>query len=325
MKGSDRMYPWGDGRRFYSHTRYLRSRFGGRLQKVALDAGFGCPHRADSRGEGGCIYCNNRAFTPNYCLPALSVSEQLQEGTRFHGVRYRRNVGYLAYFQSYSNTYASVDRLEGLYREALAFPGVCGLVIATRPDCLPQGVQRLLGTLAQTSAIFVELGIESLHDETLRIIRRGHDASCSRQAIRALKALDGVHVGTHVILGLPGETQDEMESTVSELCALGIDSVKFHQLQVVQGTALAQMYRADPSFVKLLGREEYLELMVELLGLLPAGVSVDRICAEVPPRYLIGPNWGGDRYDVILREFEGLLEARDRWQGDRLGVAPIPL
>lgn len=316
VQGGHDSSPWGKGRRFYSYTQYLTERFGGRVQKLTLDAGCGCPHR-EGRGEGGCIYCNNSAFTPSYCHPAKGITRQLQEGVEFHRGRYRRSVGYLAYFQSYTNTYGGVARLRELYHEALAFPGVKGLALGTRPDCLGNDVLALLRELSERAPLFLELGVESMHDSTLRAINRGHDHLATEEALSRLRGLPGVSVGVHMIVGLPGEDEGMVTQSVERVCQLGVDSIKFHQLQVIQGTRLAQMYAANPSVCHPLERGDYLELMVRLLERVPATVAIERICAEVPPRYLIAPSWGTLRYDAVLREFEQLQQARDSWQGKR--------
>ena len=202
------MYAWGDHRRFNSYSGYFRRTFGGRVQKISVDAGFTCPNRDGKISEGGCTFCNNGAFTPSYCIPAKSIGRQIAEGIEFHGRRYRAASRYLVYFQSFSNTYAPLERLRALYGEALAYPGVAGIVIGTRPDCVDAEKLDYLAEIARDRYVAVEFGIESTCDETLRAVNRGHDFACARRAVE-MAAERGLHVGAHFILGLPGET-DEM-------------------------------------------------------------------------------------------------------------------
>ena len=313
------LFPWGDGRRFYSYARYMRNLFGGRVQKLTVDAGLSCPHRADRDGPGGCSYCNNAAFNPSYCSPEKGVTQQLAEGIEFHRNRYRRAEGYLAYFQAYTNTYADVDTLRAMFEEALGVAGVRGLVVGTRPDCLPQPVLELLVQLSQRTSVTVELGVESLHDATLRRVRRGHAAAVSLEAIARLHDA-GLPVGVHLIVGLPGEGEEEVMETLETIGRQPISSVKFHQLQVLKGTLMAQEWAANPAAFSLLGLERYLALARRMVMHLPATIAVERICAEAPPRFLLAPDWGTLRNDVILARFERELEEHDAWQGKALGV-----
>ena len=212
-------YPWGDTRRFNSYAGYFRRLFGCRVQKLSVDAGFTCPNRDGTIGEGGCTFCNNGAFTPSYCMPSKSVGQQIAEGIEFHRNRYRSAQRYLVYFQAFSNTYAPLERLKRLYDEALAHPGVAGIVVGTRPDCVDERKLDYFAGLARDRYVALEYGIESTFDATLRAVNRGHDFACARRAVE-MTAARGLHVGAHFILGLPGETDAMLLDQVERINAL---------------------------------------------------------------------------------------------------------
>ena len=229
-----RVYSWGDGRPWHSYAAYCRRHFGGRVRKIAVDAGLSCPNRDGTIGSEGCTFCDNRAFTPSYCSPRKSLTRQIDEGIAFHAARGRDEGLCLVYFQPFSNTHAPVARLRELYAEALAHPRISGLVIGTRPDCVDDEKLDLLAELARKRYVAVEYGVESTCDETLRAVRRGHDFAAARQAIAA-SAARGLHVGAHFILGLPGEDDEMLLRQVERINALPLETVKFHQLQLVRG------------------------------------------------------------------------------------------
>ena len=239
------MYAWGDNRRFNSYSGYFRRMFGCRVQKLSVDAGFTCPNRDGTISGGGCTFCNNGAFTPSYCMPAKGVRRQIEEGIEFHRRRYRTASKYLVYFQSFSNTYAPLERLKEVYGEALAHPDVAGIVVGTRPDCVDAEKLDYFAELARGRYVAVEYGIESTRDETLRAVNRGHDFACARRAVE-MTAARGLHVGAHSILGLPGETDAMLLEQVAAINSLPLTTLKFHQLQVFRGTAMAAEYDADP-------------------------------------------------------------------------------
>ena len=241
-----------NNRRFNSYTGFIKKQFGGRVQKLAIDAGFTCPNRDGTKGRGGCTYCNNRAFNPSYCLPEKPVKQQILEGMDFHRSRYRRAVAYLAYFQAFSNTYAPFDRLKDLYMEALSCEGVAGLVIGTRPDCIDGHILDFLARLNEKYFITIEYGIESCFDDTLRRINQGHDFATAVEAIE-LTAGRGIRTGGHMIIGLPGETREMILQSADILSDLPLHSLKFHQLQIVRGTRIAHDFNDHP--------EDYPELM----------------------------------------------------------------
>ncbi len=307
-------YPWGHNRRFNTYSDYFKSRFGERVQKVSVDAGFTCPNRDGTLGRGGCTYCNNDAFNPSYCLPEKSIKQQISEGIEFHKVRYRRAEKYLAYFQAYSNTYADLDYLKKVYKEALDVPGVVGLVVGTRPDCVDDDKLDYFAELAEKVYLIIEYGIESCYDKTLERINRQHSYEQSVQAIQKT-AQRGIRTGAHLIFGLPGETREEMLQEAKIISALPLDNVKFHQLQIIKGTQMSKHYALNPEGFNLFTWEEYREFMIDFLERLNPRFVVERITGEAPPRFLAGPRWGLKRTDQILNLFEQRLEERNTWQG----------
>lgn len=309
------MYPWGDERRFYSYASYFRQLFGERVQKVAINAGFTCPNRDGTLGEGGCTFCNNEAFTPSYCQPTKSVRQQIDEGIEFHLNRYRTASRYLVYFQSFSNTYAPLEHLRELYDQALAHPQVAGIVVGTRPDCVDERKLDYFAELAREKYVAVEYGIESCYDATLRAVNRGHDFDCARRAV-AMTAERGIHVGAHFILGLPGESDEMLLAQTEQINALPLTTVKFHQLQVFRGTTMAAEYDAEPSKFRFWELDEYLDLFVEILRRLRPDLVVERFASEAPPRYHYGRNWGLVRNEQLLAMLEKRLEARNAYQGE---------
>ena len=279
-----------------------------------MDAGFTCPNRDGTLGRGGCTYCNNDAFKPSYCQPEKPVRQQIKEGITFHKVRYRRAEKYLAYFQAYSNTYADLDYLKRIYSEALDVPGVVGLVIGTRPDCVDDDKLDYFADLAEKVYLIIEYGIESCYDKTLERINRKHSYEQSAQAIQKT-AQRGIRTGAHLIFGLPGETRDEMLQEAEIISGLPLNNVKFHQLQIIKGTRMAIDYENNPEAFKLFSWEEYREFMIDFMERLNPEFVVERITGEAPPRYLAGPRWGLKRTDQILNLFEQRLEERNTWQG----------
>ena len=322
-------YPWGHPRRFNSYTEHIRKVFGGRIQKVVVDAGFTCPNRDGSKGSGGCTYCDNDAFNPSYCNPVEPLHYQIAKGIEFHKVRYRTASKYLVYFQPYSNTYAPLPVLKKLYEEALAYPGVVGLVIGTRPDCMDDQKLEYLQELSQKAYIQVEYGVESIHDETLLRINRQHNYSVSQSIIRKTHEM-GIKTGAHFIFGLPGETLEDMLSWVNVVSTLPLDSVKFHQLQIVKGTRMAQEFITIPSDFVQFTLEGYIEFIVRFIELLNPDIVIERFSGEIPPRFMQSTDivadagarhvvplqgWGLIRYDAVLRLIEKELEKKDTWQG----------
>lgn len=324
--------PFPDGKRYNSFVGYFKKKYGERLQKIVLDAGFTCPNRDGKVGSGGCTYCDNAAFHPSYSTAGKSLHRQLDEGIEFHKVRYRTTEHYLAYFQSFSNTYAPLQRLKELYVEALGHPDVVGIVIGTRPDCVDEekldfladlaggkvleGWKRsLAGELDRTSPIvIVEYGIESCYDATLQRINRGHDFETACKAVR-MSADRGLDVGAHFILGLPGETVPMMLASCEMINSLPLRSVKFHQLQIVIGTRMEQEYAGVPEDFVRFSLDEYLDFFVDMLERLRPDLFIERFVGEVPPRFVNETPWGLIRNVELIRMLEKRLEERDTYQG----------
>ena len=310
------IYNWGHSRRFNAYSNYFRSLYGARVQKVSIDAGFTCPNRDGTKSSGGCTYCNNDAFNPSYCLPAKTVTQQIQEGIEFHKWRYSEAVSYLAYFQAYSNTYASLDTLRKLYEEALSCQGVVGLIIGTRPDCIDEEKLVYLKELSGTCYLAVEYGIESCYNKTLKRINRGHSFEDAVRAVERTAAL-GISTGAHFIFGLPGETRDEMLKQVDIISRLPLKTVKFHQLQIIKGTAMEKEFQEKPEDFQLFSWEEYLDFFVGFLERLNPAFVVERFTGEAPPRFLAGESWGKKRTDQIVNLIEKRLEELNTWQGKK--------
>ena len=309
-----KVFPWGHERRFNAYSNYFRGLYGNRVQKLSIDAGFTCPNRDGSKGIGGCSYCNNDAFNPSYCEPAKSVTQQIEEGISFHMRRYRRADKYLAYFQAFSNTYAPLEILKKLYEEALAYPGVIGLVIGTRPDCVDGEKLQYLRVLSGGYYLALEYGIESCYNKTLKRINRGHTFEEAEKVVRDTAAL-GINTGAHFILGLPGESREEMLAEADIISGLPLSTVKFHQLQIIRGTMMEQEYLDNPEAFQLFTWDEYLDFFIKFLERLNPSIVVERFTGEAPPRFLAGPGWGKKRTDQIVNLIEKRLEELDTWQG----------
>ena len=324
-------YAFPDGKRYNSFVGYFKRRYGERLQKIVLDAGFTCPNRDGKVGRGGCTYCDNAAFHPAYSTAGKSLHQQMDEGIQFHKVRYRTTEHYLAYFQSFSNTYAPLSRLRELYEEALEHPDVVGIVIGTRPDCVDEekldyladlsqgkimaGWSRTVASQVRTAPIvIVEYGVESCYDRTLLRINRGHDFETARRAI-TMTAERGLDVGAHFILGLPGETVQMMLDSCALINSLPLRSVKFHQLQIVKGTRMEKEYAECPEDFVRFSLEEYLDFFVDMLERLRPDLFIERFVGEVPPRFVNETPWGLIRNVELLRLLEQRLDSRATWQG----------
>jgi len=308
------MYSWNQTRRYNAYAPYFKSLFGERVQKISVDVGFTCPNRDGTLAHGGCTYCNNKAFNPSYCDPANPIEQQISDGIEFHKVRYRRANKYLVYFQPYSNTYAPLSHLKKLYETALSQPGVVGLVIGTRPDCVDDEILGYLKALSEKHYIVIEYGVESIYDETLVRINRKHTFNQSEEAI--MKSAEyGLTIGAHFIFGLPGESRAMMMDSLHAINRLPINSIKFHQLQIVKGTSMAKDYKINPGDYDLFLFEEYVDFIVRFTERLNPSFIIERFAGEVPPRYLAGPGWGLVRNDQINIVIEKEMEKRDTWQG----------
>ena len=307
------MFIFPEGKRYNTAAGRYRKIYGERLQKLVLDAGFSCPNRDGTLGTGGCTYCDNAAFHPGYSTPGKTLFQQIDEGIWFHHRRYPKVRHYLAYFQAYSNTYGPLERLKGLYEEALSHPSVVGLVIGTRPDCIDETKLDYLSHLAEKKVVVLEYGIESCYDATLLRINRGHDFECARRAVE-MTAERGIDVGAHFILGLPGETREMLLDQCTTISSLPLTSVKFHQLQIVKGTRMEAEYASHPDEFLRLGLDDYIDFMVDILERLRPDVYIERIAGEVPPRFVRETPWGLIRNDGILKLLDKRLEERDTYQ-----------
>ena len=313
------IFPWGDERRFNSYAAYFRRVFGHRMQKVTINAGFSCPNRDGKISTGGCTFCDNAAFTPSYCDSTKSISQQIDEGIEFHRKRYRTAQQYLAYFQSFSNTYAPLERLRECYDEALAHPDIAGIVVGTRPDCVDEQKLDYFAELSRKKYVTIEYGVESCYDETLRRINRGHDFATAERAIR-MTAERGIHCGAHFILGLPGESDEMLIEQVERINALPLTTIKFHQLQLFRGTPLAREWDEHPERFRFWTIEEYLDLFVEILRRLRPDIVVERFAGEAPPRYHHTEGWGLVRNEQLLAMLDKRLELRGVHQGDIFNI-----
>lgn len=306
-------YSWGTRRRINLASNYLKKRFGTRLQKLTIDAGFTCPNRDGTKGTGGCHFCSNEAFNPGYCTPDKSIEQQIKEGIDFHAKRYRRADKYLAYFQAYSNTYASLNRLKSLYNQALKQHNVIGLIIGTRPDCIDEAKLEYLAKLSEKYYIVIEYGIESTSNQTLKNINRGHSFEDSLKALE-LDQKYGVYTGAHFIFGLPGETREEMMTSAGIISSLPLHTIKFHQLQIIKGTQYAEEYISEPEKFNLFSLEEYISFISRFLSRLNPAIIVDRLAAETQPGRSLSEQWRL-RYDRILKLIEDHMSEHDLWQG----------
>ena len=314
MSEEFKKYGFPDGKRYSSFVGYFKRKYGERLQKIVLDAGFTCPNRDGKVGRGGCTYCDNAAFHPSYSTAGKSLYQQMEEGIEFHKVRYRTTEHYLAYFQSFSNTYAPLERLRQLYGEALSHPSVVGIVVGTRPDCIDEEKLDYLAELAKDHVVIVEYGIESCYDTTLSRINRGHDFETARRAVM-MTAERGIDVGAHFILGLPGETREMMLDCCKLINDLPLRSAKFHQLQIVKGTRMENEYAECPQDFERFTLDEYLDFFVDMLERLRPDLYIERFAGEVPPRFVNETPWGLIRNAELLRLLDKRLEERDTWQG----------
>ena len=294
---------------------FLREVFPYKVQKISINAGFTCPNRDGTKGFGGCTYCNNQTFSPEYCHTEKSVTEQLEEGVRFFSRKYPE-MKYLAYFQAYTNTYAELEGLKRKYEEALQVDGVVGLVIGTRPDCMPEELLQYLEELNRHTFLMVEYGIESASDETLRRINRGHTYADTVEAVQRTAAC-GILTGGHVILGLPGETHDTMVEQAGILSALPLSTLKIHQLQLIRGTRMAHEYEENPEGFHLFTEvDEYIDLVIDYVEHLRPDLVLERFVSQSPKELLIAPDWGLKNYEFVTR-LQKRMKERGAYQGKK--------
>ena len=324
-----------DGRRFNSYSNYFTKQFGGRVQKISIDAGFSCPNRDGKISTGGCTFCSNDAFNPSYCRPEKSIKQQIEEGIEFHQRRYRRANKYLAYFQPFSNTYKPLEELKRIYSQAfeaidscqhtaqrwndmtskaLEAPQIIGIVIGTRPDLVDEVLLQYLNEIQKTHYVMLEYGVESVYDETLKRVNRGHDFATAERAIH-MTADYGIPCGAHFIFGLPGESTIMMLDAADVISQLPLTTVKFHQLQIFKGTKMAEEYLEHPDHFHLFDLEEYIDFVIDFAERLNPDIVIERFAGEVPPRFLVSEPWMKLRYDEVLARIEKRMEKRDTWQG----------
>lgn len=291
---------------------FLRRYFDGRVQKISVHAGFTCPNRDGTLGVGGCTYCNNQTFNPAYCQPAHSVRQQVEEGVQFFAHKYP-SMRYLAYFQAYTNTYGELEHLRTMYEEALSVPGVVGLVIGTRPDCMPDVLLDYLEDLSHRTFVLVEYGIESVNDATLLRINRGHTFAASADTVRRTAAR-GILTGGHLILGLPGESEEEMLRQADVISTLPLDIIKLHQLQLIRGTRMAREYAEQPDDFHLFDVDEYIDLVIRYVERLRPDLVLERFVSSSPKELLIAPDWGLKNYEYVER-LKKRMQERGSYQG----------
>ncbi|HUT71145.1 MAG TPA: TIGR01212 family radical SAM protein [Desulfatiglandales bacterium] len=304
---------------YYDLNTYLRSIFGCRVQKISLDAGLTCPNRDGHIATGGCIYCNTRGSGTGASALGLSITEQIERGKEFLKKRYKAHK-FIAYFQSFSNTYGPHEKLKDLYNEACAVEDIVGLSIGTRPDCVDESILTLLEGYAEDYLVWIEYGLQSIHDRTLAIINRGHDVACFRNAVEKTKGR-GIKICAHVVLGLPFEDRHQMLATAQAVGTMGIDGIKIHLLYVVKGTPMEQLYREGR--YTCLEQGEYVELVCDFLEVLPPDMVIQRLTGDPHPDELAAPEWSL-RKSETLSLIRKTLAGRGSWQGKRFGENPFP-
>ena len=300
--------------RYNDFASFLARKFPFKVQKLSVNAGLTCPNRDGTVGVGGCAYCNNQTFNPAYCSSGGSVSRQLEDGKRFFARKYPQ-MKYLAYFQAYTNTYSALGSLSAMYEEALAVDGVVGLVIGTRPDCMPDSLLDYLEGLNRRTFLLVEYGIESTSDTTLRRVNRGHDYACTVDAV-SRTAERGILTGGHVILGLPGESREQIISQAREISRLPLTTLKMHQLQLIRGTMMADEYSRHPEDFHLYTVDDYIDLAIDYVERLRPDLVLERFVSQSPKQLLIAPDWGLKNHEFTAR-VKRRMQERDSWQGKR--------
>lgn len=300
-------------KRYNDFSSFIRSRFSERVQKISLDTGFTCPNRDGTKGIGGCTYCNNNSFNPNYCKPEKSITQQLNEGIAFFTHR-NKTQNYLAYFQAYTNTYADIELVKELYSEAIRHPKVVGLVIGTRPDCISEELIDYLTDLAGTYFVSLEFGIESTLDRTLEAVNRCHTFEETKKAYDLAKDR-GLHLGAHLIIGLPGETKADILNHATELSKLPINSLKLHHLQIVKHTMMALQFKNNPGQFQLFAIDEYVDLITEFIARLRPDIILERFISQSPAHLLIAPKWNGLKNFEVVAKIDKKLAEKELWQG----------
>ena len=301
------------GKRYLDYSSFIKSTFGERVQKISLDIGFSCPNRDGSKGYGGCTYCNNNTFNPDYCEPTKSIKEQLEQGIAFFGKKYN-SIHYLAYFQAYTNTYSDLDSLKKMYEEALNVDGVIGLVIGTRPDCISDEVIEYLSFLSKKYFISLEFGVESTNEKTLLSVNRCHTFEETKATFEKCKN-KGFHLGAHIILGLPGENKQDLLNHAFEVSKLPIDTLKMHHLQIVKNSVMAIQFKRNPENFNLFSSEGYIDFITNFIGHMRPDIIIERFISETPQDLLIAPKWNNLKNFEVVAKIDKKLIEKNCWQG----------
>ena len=300
-------------KRYNDFGSFIKSHFFERVQKISVDTGFTCPNRDGTKGVGGCTYCNNNSFNPNYCKPEKSITEQLNQGIDFF-MHKSKTKKFLAYFQAYTNTYADIELVKELYLEALNHPQIVGLVIGTRPDCINKDLLSFLAKLAKTYFVSLEFGIESTLNKTLEKVNRCHTYEETLTAYDLSKD-KGIYLGAHLILGLPGESKRDILNHATAVSKLPIHSLKLHHLQIVKHTMMAVEFKKEPSKFHLFDLDGYIDLVTDFIGNLRPDIIIERFISEAPSNLLIAPKWGGLKNFEVVAMIDKKLTEKNLWQG----------
>lgn len=307
-----------NNKRYNDFSTFVRSKFGEKVKKVTINTGFTCPNRDGSKGYGGCTYCNNNSFSPDYGKGMVNVTEQIDEGIRFFSKR-KKIDNFFAYFQSYTNTYADIDLIKSLYTEALQHPKVKGIIIGTRPDCVNEEIVDFLsGLCTKGHYVALEFGIESTLNRTLESINRCHTYEETVNAFELAKG-KGIHLGGHIILGLPGESRTEILHHAVELSKLPLNLLKIHQLQIVKNTIMAHQFQKEPQLFQLYDLNEYMDLITTFISYLRPDIIIERFISESAPHLLIAPKWGLKNFEIVEKINRRLIENHS-WQGKNYNV-----
>ncbi len=301
------------GKRYLDYSSFIKLTFGKRVQKIALDIGFSCPNRDGSKGYGGCTYCNNNTFNPDYCKPTKSIQQQLEEGIAFFSKKYKTQQ-YLAYFQAYTNTYSTLNSLKKIYEEALNVPKIVGLVIGTRPDCISEEIVDYLSFLSKKYFISLEFGVESTLNKTLLAVNRCHTFEETKVAYKLCEN-KGFHLGAHLIIGLPGESKKELLNHAVEISKLPINTLKLHHLQIVKNAVMEIQYAQNPEKFNLFTSESYIDFITDFVGLLRPDIIIERFISETPQNLLIAPKWNNLKNFEIVAKIDKKLTEKNTWQG----------
>lgn len=301
------------GKRYNDYGSFIKLNFGERVQKIALDIGFSCPNRDGSKGVGGCTYCNNNTFNPDYCEPEKSIKLQLEHGIEFFSKK-GKNHKYLAYFQAYTNTYSDFESLKKMYLEALSVPKIVGLVIGTRPDCISDEVIDYLSFLSKKYFISLEFGVESTNEKSLLNVNRCHTFEETKATFKKCEN-KGFHLGAHIIIGLPGESKTDLLNHASEVSKLPIDTLKLHHLQIVKNSVMAVQYKRNPENFDLFSSEEYIDFITDFIGFVRPNIIIERFISEAPKDLLIAPKWNNLKNFEMVAKIDKKLIKKNTWQG----------